>query len=142
MKKHIIYLAILTFLALLLLAGCGTATEPAVEPEYASPVVESALQSMSRGDYTTYVKLFTEESQSQLTEAAFQQAHQLITGKIGTYVSKSFEKVQQESIYEVAYYQAQFTDEPAGVSVKAVFQEENGGMKLAGFWLDSPKLRN
>ncbi len=118
-----------------------TPTPPAEEPEYASPIVDSALQSLSNGDYTTHVNLFIEELQGQLTEATFQQAHQIITGRIGTYVNKSFERVQQEGIYEAVYYQSQFTDEPDAVRVKALFQGENGEMKLAGFWLDSPKLR-
>lgn len=122
-------------------SGCGTGTETAEEPDYAVPVVESALQSISSGDYETYVDFFNEESQSQLTEAVFRQAHQLITGKIGSYVSKTFEKVKVENGYKVVYYKAEFTDEPDIVTVRAVFDEEGDRMKLAGFWLDSPRLR-
>jgi hypothetical protein len=104
--------------------------------------VESALESISRGDYPTYNGLFTEESHKQLPEAAFHQMQQAVIGIIGTYVDKTFVEVKDENGYKVAYYQAQFTDEPSGVTVRAVFQEENGKMKLAGFWLDSPKLRS
>jgi hypothetical protein len=65
-----------------------------------------------------------------------------IIGKIGTYVNKTFVEVKDESGYKVVYYQAQFTNEPSNVTVRAVFQEENSKMKLAGFWVDSPRLHN
>jgi hypothetical protein len=122
--------------------GCGTATELAEEPDYAVPVVESALKSISNGDYDTYVTLFIDEARSQLSEDVFRQAHQLITGKIGNYKSKTFSKVKVENGYKVAYYEAEFTEEPDIVTIRAVFDEEDDQMKLAGFWLDSPKLRN
>ena len=49
--------------------------------------------------------------------------------------------VKTENGYTVVYYKARFTEETSGVVVRAVFQEEDGEMKLAGFWLDSPGLR-
>jgi hypothetical protein len=104
--------------------------------------VESALVSISSGDYYRYKELFTEKGQEQLPKANFQQVQLSIIGKIGTYVDKTFVEVKDEGGHKVVYYQAQFTDEPSSVTVRAVFQEENSKMKLVGFWLDSPKLHN
>ncbi len=141
MKNLIFCISLVLTLLFTAFSGCGTNTEPAEEPDYAVPVVESALKSISSGDYDRYVNLFNDEARSQLTEDAFRQANQLITGKIGTYVSKTFTSVKVENGYEVAYYDAKFTEEPGTVTVRAVFQEEDNEMKLAGFWLDSPGLR-
>ena len=142
MKNLIFCVLLVSTLTTAAFTGCSTDTEPAEEPDYAVPVVESALKSISSGDYETYVSLFNEASRSQLTEPVFRQAHQLITGKIGNYVGKTFTEVKVENGYKVAYYKAQFTEESNVVIVRAVFEEEDGQMKLAGFWLDSPGLRN
>ena len=134
--------AVSLFVGAGILAACSSNSEHLQEPDYAGPTVESALRSLSDGDYSAYESLLTEASRSLLTEVAFQQVHQLITGKVGTYIDKSFVEVTDEGGYLTVYYEAKFTDETSDVSVKAVFREENGEIKLAGFHLDSPKLRS
>ncbi len=142
MKRTIFSLPAVILITSVIFAGCGGgATETAEEPDYAGPVVESALESLSGGDFETYTSLFTEASQPALTEEAFTEGHEVITGKIGEYVSKTYVKDEMESGYNVLYYEAEFTGEPEKVAVRAIFQEDNGKMKLAGFWLDSPNLR-
>jgi hypothetical protein len=142
MKRVIFSLMAVILAAAVIVAGCGGGTaETAEEPDYAVPIVEAALKSLSGGDYETYLSLFIEEGQQALTEEAFTQGHQVITGKIGEYRSKTYVREAMESGYKVLYYEAEFSGETEKVTVKAVFQEEEGEMKLAGFWLDSPNLR-
>ncbi|MGB9750390.1 MAG: hypothetical protein ACPLWB_06100 [Caldisericia bacterium] len=43
--------------------------------------------------------------------------------------------------YIVVTYKAKFTDETSDVTVRIVFEEINGEMKISGEWYDSPKLR-
>jgi len=76
-----------------------------------------------------------------MTEAVFDETNAGIRSKIGDYVSKEFWKAESKDQYTIVYYNAKFTDEPADVTVKVVFQEINGEMKVPGLWLDSPKLR-
>jgi hypothetical protein len=142
MKRVIFSLLAVILTASVIVAGCGGGTAgTAEEPNYAGPVVEAALKSLSGGDFETYAGLFTEASQPALTKEAFTEGHEVITGKIGEYVSKTYVEEKTESGYKVLYYEAEFTGEPETVTVRAIFQEDKGEMKLAGFWLDSPNLR-
>jgi len=141
MKRKLIWMLLFALCGSLVLTGCGSKTAENGEVPFSEPVVEEALTSLSQGDYTTYAGLFIKEGREQMTEEQFQQGYQLIKDLIGRYVSKTYQKVQQENGYMVAYYQAEFTKETGTVEVRAVFQEEDGEMKLAGFWLNSPKLR-
>lgn len=139
MTKRQRLIACLLLVALLTMAI--TACSPAMEPEYAPSPTESTLQGMSDGDYAKYTEYFIPEIRTELSEAAFQEVSQLIKSKIGNYVDKVFWKVEVSSQYTVVYYKARFSQEPADVITKAVFQEIDGKMYIAGFWLDSPKLR-
>ena len=76
-----------------------------------------------------------------MTEAVFVETNAVIKSKIGDYVSKEFWKVESKDQYTIVYYKAKFTDEPADVTVKVVFQEINGVPKVSGLWFDSPELR-
>ena len=129
-------------LLLVPLTGCSSNQGGMADPSYAAPIVEAALTSISDGDYEKHIELFVSELHSKLPETEFNKAHSNITSVIGHYQDKKFVSVTDQSPYTVVIYQARFSEEPAGVTAKAIFQEVAGEMKLAGFWLDSPKLRN
>ena len=76
-----------------------------------------------------------------MTEAVFDETNAVIRSKIGDYVSKEFWKAESKDQYTIVHYKAKFTDEPADVTARAVFQEINGEMKVSGLWFDSPELR-
>lgn len=141
MKRVIFSLLVLILTVSVIVFGCGGTTETTGEPDYAVPIVETALKSLSGGDYETYVALFDTESQESLTEDIYTQSCEFITEKIGEYRSKTYVREAIEQGYTVLYYEAEFTGETEKVTVRAVFQEDKGEMKLAGFWLDSPNLR-
>jgi hypothetical protein len=108
--------------------------------EYADPVTEQILVAMNENDYARYSEDFDQTMKNTMPEAVFDETNAVIRSKIGDYVSKEFQKADKDQ-YTIVYYNAKFTDEPADVTVKVVFQELNGTMKVSGLWLNSPKLR-
>ncbi|PXF59483.1 MAG: hypothetical protein C4B59_11360 [Candidatus Methanogaster sp.] len=109
--------------------------------EYADPVAENILMAMNEDDYAMYSGDFDQTMKNAMTEAVFDETNAAIRSKIGDYVSKEFWKAESKDQYTLVYYKAKFTDEPADVTVKVVFQELNGTMKVSGLWLNSPELR-
>jgi hypothetical protein len=140
MPKSIVKLACGVLIMLITIAGVSACT-PMVEPDYANQMTESALQGMSDGDYAGYIENFSPDAQSSLAEADFDEASQLIKSLVGDYIDKEFWKTEEEDGYTVVYYKANFTEEPADVIITVYFTEVDGEMYIAGFWLNSPKLR-
>ncbi|KAB3547803.1 MAG: DUF3887 domain-containing protein [ANME-2 cluster archaeon] len=108
---------------------------------YADPITERILVAMNEDDYTTYSEDFDQTMKNAMTAAVFDETNAVIRSKIGDYVSKEFWKAESKDQYMIVYYKAKFTDEPADVTAKVVFQEINGEMKVSGLWFDSPELR-
>ena len=109
--------------------------------EYADPVTEQILVAMNEDDYARHSEYFDQTMKNAMPEAIFDETNAVIISKIGNYVSKEFWKAESKDQYTLVYYKAEFTDEPADVTVKVVFQELNGTMKVSGLWLNSPELR-
>ncbi len=140
--RAILYSLLITSLLAVPITGCSSNQGTKAEPPYAGPIAEAALTSISDGDYEKHIEIFLPELHSNLPETAFNEAHSRITGEIGRYQDKEFVSVTYQSPYTVVIYQARFSEEPASVTVRVVFQEAEGEMKVTGFWLDSPRLRN
>jgi hypothetical protein len=119
------------------LASCGSMAEP----DYADEMTESALQSMSACDYATHILLYTPDARLAVTEAQFNAGCSEIKNLIGDYIDKEFWKASTQNSYTVVDYKVNFSDEPDGVTATVYFEEIDGEMYIAGFWLDSPKLR-
>ena len=109
--------------------------------EYTDPVTEQILVAMNENDYVKYTEDFDQTMKNAMTEAVFDETNTVIRSKIGDYITKEFWKAEGKDQYTIVHYNAKFTDEPADVTVKVVFQELNGTMKVSGLWLNSPKLR-
>ena len=140
-----IILGIIMMLGMIVTASaCGeeSATDSGDEVrEYADPAAEEILSALSDGDYEKYTQRFDRTMTAAVTEDVFNQTVDLIKAKIGDYVSKEFWKVEEQGLNTIAYYKAEFTEEPAGVEVRVVFQKSKEEMKVSGLWFDSPKLR-
>ena len=108
---------------------------------YADPVTEQILAAMNGGDYAMYSEDFDQTMKNAMTETVFVETNAVIKSKIGDYVSKEFWKAESNDQYTIVHYKAKFTDEPAEVTVRVVFQEISGEMKVSGLWFDSPELR-
>ena len=108
---------------------------------YADPVTENILVAMNEDDYARYSEDFDQTMKNAMSEAVFDETNAVIKSKIGDYVSKEFWKAESKDQYTIVYYKAKFTDEPADVTARVVFQEIGGDMKVSGLWFDSPELR-
>ncbi len=108
---------------------------------YADPITEQILVAMNENDYAKYSEDFDQTMKNAMTVAVFDEKNAAIRSKIGDYVSKEFWKAESKDQYTIVHYKAKFTDEPADVTVRVVFQEINGEMKVSGLWFDSPELR-
>ena len=108
---------------------------------YADPITEGTLLGMQEGDYANFSRYFDESMKDATPETTFVQLNAVLKQVIGDYVSKEFWKVEEQDIYTIVYYKAQYTKEPGDVEVKVVFYEIEGEMYVSGLWFDSPKLR-
>ena len=121
------------------LAACNNSTTSG--PDYADQITEDAMQSMNVCDYAAHVALYTPEVQSVITEDGFDFTCLQIKDLIGDYIDKEFLSTQTQNGYIIVEYIASFSEEPDGVTVSIYFEEIEGEMYIAGFGLDSPKLR-
>jgi hypothetical protein len=140
MKKSIVRVACGLLILVIVIAGLAGCSSMA-EPDYADAITESALQSMNTCDYAAHMALYTPDAQAAVTEDQFTTGCQQIKAIIGDYIDKEFSKASTQNSYTVVDYKVNFSDEPDGVSVTVYFEEIDGEMYIAGFWLDSPKLR-
>ncbi len=140
MPKSIVRAACGLLILLVIVAGLAGCSSMA-EPDYASEITESALQSMSACDYAAHIALYTPDARAAVSEALFNTGCNQIKTIIGDYIDKEFWKAKTQNSYTVVDYKVNFSDEPDGVTVTVYFEEIEGEMYIAGFWLDSPKLR-
>jgi hypothetical protein len=140
MSKSIVRAACGLLILIVVIAGLASCSSMA-EPDYASEITESALQSMSACDYAAHIALYTPDAQAAVSEELFNAGCNQIKTIIGDYIDKEFWRAKTQNSYTVVDYKANFSDEPDGVTVTVYFEEIDGEMYIAGFWLDSPKLR-
>ncbi|HOK17942.1 MAG TPA: DUF3887 domain-containing protein [Caldisericia bacterium] len=111
--------------------------------EYADPMTENLLIGRNEKNYEKYSKDFSDKMKEAVSEDKFLESIDLIEGKIGKYIenSKKFDSVTKNNNYIIVTYKAKFTNESNNVTVRTVFEDVNGEMKISGEFYDSPKLR-
>ncbi|MDI9644580.1 MAG: hypothetical protein QFX35_05115 [Candidatus Verstraetearchaeota archaeon] len=109
---------------------------------YSDPMTENLLLAIESGVYSDFSRDFDDAMKNALNQTGFQQLRLEFDSKIGDYIngSKTFIKGERIREYIIAYYKANYTNEPAGVTVKVVFTSGNGPAKITGLWFSSPKL--
>lgn len=134
-------------LLVLLTPACGSRERPqiltddarAAVLEYSEPLTDNLLDGFNAGDYATFSRDFTPQMQAALSEDKFPGLQSQIMGKIGAYVSREVQRVEQHGDLVAVVYRATFErDEP--VIVRVVFQAE-APHAITGLWFDSAKLR-
>lgn len=108
---------------------------------YADPITEQILVALNEDYYARYSEDFDQKMKNAMPEAVFNETNAMITSKIGDYVSKEFWKTESKGNYTIVHYKAEFTDEPTDVTIRVVFREIDGEMKVSGLLFDSPDLR-
>ncbi len=111
--------------------------------EYADAMTENLLIGRNEKNYEKYSKDFSDKMKEAVSEDKFLESIDLIEGKIGKYIenSKKFNTATKDKNYIIVTYKAKFTDESSDVTVRIVFEDVNGEMKISGEFYDSPKLR-
>jgi hypothetical protein len=110
---------------------------------YADPMAEGMLQAINTMNYTSFSMDFDSGLKEQINETYFASICSIIHSKVGDYTSKEFirgERIVVQGCVR-AYYNASFTDEPAGVTVMVAFSSDGGSTKVSEIGFDSPKLR-
>jgi uncharacterized protein YozE (UPF0346 family) len=108
---------------------------------YANPITESMLAALNNNDYAAFSKDLGQTAKNTITSSVFSQLYDQINATIGSYESVLFFGFAVQEPNTTVSYIAHYTNEPAGVSVTVVFQTVNSTHLVAGFTLDSPKLR-
>jgi hypothetical protein len=143
-----VVIVVLAFLALIFYFA-STATigpkplygaEKAEVLQYAEPIVDNLLTGYNAGNHTILSRDFDEAMKNALTEAVFLQNRELVTSKIGMYVSRGEPTVLEEGPMTILIYSAEFEEE-SGVEVRVVFMEYGDKNLVSGLWFNSPKLR-
>lgn len=113
-----------------------------VSRDIAEPMAENILLAMNENDYPRFSKDFDEKMKNGLNETEYKRKVLPIKQLIGEYEAKSFMAIGDEGQYTMVTYTAKFSQEPDDVIVRIIVREDKGRAFVAGFWLDSPKLRD
>lgn len=136
------YKLILLLIGIILLTSCGKKKLDISQVRgYSDSIVENILEAVNEDDYEKYSADFNDTMKDALTKDVFISQNKIVKNKIGSYVSKDFGMAQREKDYIVVLYKAKFTKEPKDVIVKIVYENNNGNIKVAGLFFDSPNLR-
>ncbi|MGE5138058.1 MAG: DUF3887 domain-containing protein [Rudaea sp.] len=135
------------FAAIFILGACNLTprTTPVAESErdavlaFADPKTDGLLAGFNAGDYAAYSHDFDTTMRNALPEPSFIQTRQLVTGKIGKYVSRKVDRVERIGEYVAVVYSATFEQEE-GVTVRVVFTPADDHL-ITGLFFTSPKLR-
>jgi hypothetical protein len=103
--------------------------------------VENILQAMNDADYARFSAGFSELMKKTITPDAFNELENKVINTVGKYQYKQLAKMQRSNQYVVTVYQANFTGEPAGVTVTVSFENTGGKNYVTGLYFTSPKLR-
>ncbi len=143
--KTLFQLIALLILGGAMLAGCSQGATPMTGAErdavlaYSEAQSDNLLAGLNAADYAQFSRDFDPKLKGAMTEAAFIQSRQTVTGKIGKYVSRQVDKVEKTGDFIRVVYNAKFEQEE-GVTVQVVFNN-NAAHQISGLWYTSPKLR-
>jgi len=136
------FLLVALMLVLVMFAGCGLKeSEIKAIRGYADPIAQNLLQGLKAGDYAKFSIDFDDEMKKAIDEKEFKKLKELFKTKIGDYVSKEYLSINKSGKYIAVFYTGKFTEEPQGVVIRVVFEQNDGKNLVAGFFMDSPKLR-
>lgn len=120
-------------------AGCSADKEFI---DFAEIAAEDYLIAMNDRDFEVFSKNLSKEMKEALPEVKFINFADQIEGLVGNYIegSKDFEKTEKGSGYITIIYNAEYSNEPAGVTVRIALQKVDDNIQIAGSWFYSPKL--
>ena len=141
MKKFLL----IPLIMLVFVSGCTSQTFIEGEEkdqwfQIATPMAENILQSLNDNDYEGYTSDFSETMRNAMPEEKFNEIRDLISSKIGNYVSFEPSTVFEAGEFVSVNFAAEFEEEK-GVTLRIVFRRGDEEYKIEGLWTDSLKLR-
>jgi Protein of unknown function (DUF3887) len=146
-KKLRIALTCFTIILLLALSagisGCSAAAAPVNTPVVQSavdPIVTNILTSLNNNDYAGFSRNFSQVMKNAINQSAFNKLYSQMQTAVGNYQSDVFYSAANKAGSMNLVYFAQYSKEPAGVSVSLSVQSVNGAYQVQGLVLSSPNL--
>ncbi|MFH1639053.1 MAG: DUF3887 domain-containing protein [Chloroflexota bacterium] len=141
--KRIALAVVVCCVFLCLLPGCSAKSPVDVNAvrAYADPMTEDVLLALSQGDYGSFCDSFNQKMKDAIPEDIFENLRDMVKEKIGDYTEKEFVQAEKQGQFTVVIYRAGFSLEPDDVIITISFEEVSGKEYVAGFYLNSPKLR-
>ncbi|MGA7844816.1 MAG: DUF3887 domain-containing protein [Dehalococcoidales bacterium] len=140
-------LACLTIILLLFLnagiSGCSAATTSVNTPVVQSavePIVTNILTSLNNNDYVGFSQNFSQTMKNAINQSAFAKLYSQMQSDVGDYQTIIFYSAANKAGLMNLVYFAQFSKEPAGVSVSLSVQSVNGAYQVQGLVFTSPNL--
>mgnify|MGYP000272584056 CR=1 FL=1 len=142
--KRILILTVMLFALSALSACAGAKALPAADAAafaaQVDPLVDNLLLSINNNDHAGYIRDMDEKMKAASDAPAFANLTQLLSNKIGKYVSRRMTQVIESGKYRTIIYSAKFEGED-DVRVQVSFSLDGPQPLISGLWFNSPKLR-
>ncbi len=109
--------------------------------KYADPMAQSILEAMNEKNYEKFSKDFAVVMKESLDSKSFDLLSKDFDKRIGVFQALSFSSIEKQQKYTIVVYNAKYTNEPKGVIVRVVFEQDNNSNLVSGLYFDSPNLR-
>ena len=127
----------------LLLSGCSSTATPVNTPVIQTsidPIVTNILTSLDNNDYAGFSQNFSQTMKNAINRSAFNKLYNQMQSDVGNYQTGVFYSAANKAGSINLVYFAQYSKEPAGVSVSLSVQPVNGAYQVQGLVLNSPNL--
>jgi len=126
-----------------LLSGCASTSTPLNTPVIQTsvdPIVTNILTSLDNNDYAGFSQNFSQAMKNAINQSAFDKLYNQMQANVGDYQSDVFYSAANKAGSMNLVYFAQFSKEPAGISVSLSVQSINGAYQVQGLVFNSPNL--
>jgi hypothetical protein len=126
-----------------LLSGCASTSTPlnttVIHPAV-DPIVTNILTSLNNNDYAGFSQNFSQAMKNAVNQSAFDKLYIQMQSAVGNSQSDVFYSAADKAGSMNLVYFAQYSKDPAGVSVSLSVQPVNGAYQVQGLVFNSPNL--
>jgi len=128
---------------IVLLSGCASTSTPLNTPVIQTsvdPIVTNILTSLNNSDYSGFSQNFSQTMKNAINQSDFDILYSQMQTEVGDYQSDVFYNAANKAGAVNLVYFAQYSKEPAGISVSLSVQSINGAYQVQGLVFNSPNL--
>lgn len=143
-KRKFLFLSIAFLFIILLFYSCQKKEYKYSDVAYfAEPIIQDFCAGFTNNDYNEFAKYFINYMSIPIKVEDLERLFSKIGDTIGSYIpdSISYKSVKRVNNIFIINYVAKFTDENEPVNITLNFEKKFNEFKVAGFNVDSPKLR-